>query len=75
MMVPVTRGARTSQVVRVCKKEGLAAKWASTPAAKKLAMRETRGNLTDLQRFQVMINRRKRSAAIGKKVKVISKKK
>merc|ERR1719223_267037 len=75
MVVPITRGARTSQVLRVCKKEGLAAKWAAMPAAKKLAQRAARSNLTDLERFQVMVNRRKKAAAVRKQVKVISKKK
>ena len=75
MTVPITRGARTAQLVKVCKKEGLAAKWAAMPAAKKLAQREARGNLTDLERFQVMVNRRKKAAAVRKQVKVISKKK
>ena len=75
MKIPIGRGARTGTLCKVVKKEGLAAKWAAMPIAKKLAQRSTRQNLTDLQRFQVMINRKKRSLAIRKKVKVISKKK
>ena len=75
MKVNIGRGARTGTLVKTVKKEGLAAKWAAMPIAKKLAQRSTRQNLTDLQRFQVMINRKKRSLAIRKKVKVISKKK
>ena len=75
MMVPIQRGARTGTLVKAAKKMDLAAKWAETPIAKKLAKRNTRANLSDLERFQVMINRKKRSLAIKKKVKVISKKK
>jgi large subunit ribosomal protein L14e len=75
LKINIQRGARTGTFLRVAKKEGLAAKWAQTPIAKKLAQKATRGNLTDLERFQVMINRKKRSLAIKKKVKVISKKK
>lgn len=73
MKVAVERGARTGTLLKAVKKGGLAAKWAATPIAKKLAKRETRANLTDLQRFQVMINRKKRSLAIRQKVKTISK--
>ena len=75
MTVPIQRGARTGTLVKAAKKSGLAEKWAATPIAKKLARRATRANLTDLERFQVMINRKKRSFAIRKKAKVISKKK
>ena len=75
MKMEVERGSRTSTLIKAAKKYDLAAKWAVTPIAKKLAQRATRANLTDLQRFQVMINRKKRSLAIRKKVKTISKKK
>ena len=62
-------------ILKATKKAGLAAQWAKTPFAVKLAKRETRANLNDLQRFQVMINRKRRSAAIRKASKAISKKK
>ena len=73
MMVPIQRGARTGTLLKAVKKMDLAAKWAETPIARKLAQRTTRANLNDLERFQVMINRKKRSLAIKKSVKVISK--
>ena len=75
MKIPIQRGARTGTLIKAAKAAGLADKWSKMPIAKKLAKRETRANLTDLQRFQVMIARKKRSLAIKKKVKVISKKK
>ena len=73
MKIPLNRGARTGTLVKAAKKAGLSAKWAETPIAKKLAMRSLRSNLTDLQRFQVMINRKQRSQAIKKRVKLIAK--
>lgn len=73
MMVPIARGARTGTLAKAVKKMDLAAKWAETPIAKKLAKRNTRANLTDLERFQVMINRKKRSLAVKHAVKAISK--
>jgi len=75
MRLPLQKGARTGTLVKAAKKANLAAKWAETPFAKKLAKRKLRANLTDLERFQVMINRKQRSLAIRKKAKVISKKK
>ena len=75
MKIPIARGARTSTFMKACKTADVAKQWAATPFAKKLAKRETRANLTDLQRFQVMINRKKRSAAMRKTVKTIAKKK
>lgn len=75
MKIPLKRGARTGTLMKALKANDIDKKWASTPFAKKLVKRETRAGLNDLQRFQVMINRKKRSAAIKKTVKAISKKK
>ena len=73
MKIPLQRGARTGTLIKAAKKAQLAEKWAATPIAKKLAKRATRANLTDLQRFQVMINRKQRSQCIRKRMKVIAK--
>ena len=75
MKIDIARGARSGTFMKASKKAGLSAQWAKTPFAVKLAKRETRANLSDLARFQVMINRKRRSAAIRKASKVISKKK
>ena len=73
MKIPLSRGARTGTLIKAAKKADLATKWADTPIAKKLAKRSLRAGLTDLQRFQVMINRKQRSQAIKKKLKLMSK--
>ena len=73
MKIPLSRGARTGTLIKAAKKADLATKWADTPIAKKLAKRSLRAGLTDLQRFQVMINRKQRSQAIKKKLKLIAK--
>jgi large subunit ribosomal protein L14e len=75
MKIDIQRGARTGTLIKAAKKADLSAKWAATPMAKKLAQRATRANLTDLERFQCMINRKKKALAIRQKVKTISKKK
>ena len=47
----IERGSRTGTLVKACKKADLNAKWAEMPIAKKLAQRNLRASLTDLQRF------------------------
>ena len=64
--LPVLRGARTSTLLKAAKKYDLAAKWAACPAAKKFAIREKRANLNDLERFAVMVNRKRRAFAVRK---------
>ena len=73
MKIDLARGARTGTLIKASKKAGLSEKWAATPIAKKLAKRSLRAGLTDLQRFQVMINRKQRSQAIKKKIKLMAK--
>lgn len=75
MKIEIQRGARSSTLAKAVKAAGLADKWAKTPFASKLAKKNVRAGLNDLQRFQAMVNKRQRSLAIRKKVKVISKKK
>jgi len=69
----IQRGARTGTFLKAAKKEGLQAQWDAMPFAKKLALKAKRANLTDIERFQVMVNRKAKSLAIRKKVKAISK--
>ena len=80
--VEIPRAARHGLVVKKAQEYGLAAKWEASPVAKKLAKQATRSNLSDLERFSVMVNRKRRSCeakqlaakVLGKK-KRISKKK
>ena len=73
LKVGVQRGARTGTLLKAAKKEGLQGQWDAMPFAKKLALKNKRASLTDLERFQVMVNRRAKSLAIRRKMKVISK--
>ena len=76
LVVPLQRGSRTGTLLKAIEEFKLNEKWAETPVAKKLAMRETRANLSDWERFKVMRNRKRRSYTVRKLVsKVISKKK
>lgn len=61
LKLDIPRGARTGTLVKAAKEFGLQAKWEAAPIAQKLARQQTRQNLTDHERFQVMINRKRRS--------------
>jgi large subunit ribosomal protein L14e len=61
MTLDMQRGARTGTVKKVIAKENLADKWAKSAVAQKLAKQNTRKNLSDLERFSAMINRKRRS--------------
>jgi large subunit ribosomal protein L14e len=62
--LPLLRGARTSTVVGAAKKFGLQQKWEASSQAQKIATHAKRANLSDLERFSVMVNRKRRSFAV-----------
>ena len=82
LKLDIPRGVRTGGLLKAIKEFGLQAKWEATPMAVKLAKQATRQNLTDFERFQVMITRKRRAvkarqiaaSALGKKSKVSKKK-
>jgi large subunit ribosomal protein L14e len=64
MRLPLLRGARTTTLAKAAKAFGLDEKWAVNPSNIKMTKFSTRRNLTDLQRFQVMVARKQRSYAL-----------
>ena len=74
LKVDIARGARTGTLAKVTKAADLAGQWKKTSIARKLARKETREGLSDLQRFQVMINRKRRSYEVRKLAKKAIKK-
>ena len=61
LTINIKRGARTSTILKASKEAGLAAKWKATPFAQKIAKQAVRKNLSDFERFSVMVNRKRRS--------------
>merc|ERR1719453_2945817 len=59
LRIPIFRGARTGTVIKACNTAKLEAQWQGTATFKKLAKASTRANLTDFERFQVMIARKR----------------
>jgi large subunit ribosomal protein L14e len=62
--LPLLRGARTSTVVKAAKTFALQKKWEASPSAQKIATHAKRANLSDFERFSVMVNRKRRSFAV-----------
>merc|ERR1719219_203749 len=62
----LARGAREKSLKTALEKEEIMKKWAETAWAKKLAAKEVRRNMTDFERFKLMIARRKRSTEVKK---------
>ena len=59
--IAVPRGARSKTMMKCWTEAGVEAKFASTGAAKKLARQEIRKNLTDFDRFKVMLAQKKKA--------------
>ncbi|CAR26079.1 hypothetical protein ZYGR_0E00580 [Zygosaccharomyces rouxii] len=59
VLTPLTfnlpRGARSATVAKKWNAAQVSQKWSTTSWAKKIAQRETRSNLSDFERFQVMV--------------------
>ncbi|PVH13596.1 uncharacterized protein CXQ87_001704 [Candidozyma duobushaemuli] len=64
--VVLPRGSRTATVNKKWAAADIDGKWAATSWAKKLAVRQRRANLSDFERFQVMVLRKQKRLAVSK---------
>jgi large subunit ribosomal protein L14e len=55
------RGARTPVVAKKMEAQGVVAKWNETNTAKRLNKTAVRQNLTDFERFKVMVAQKKKA--------------
>merc|ERR1712072_753180 len=62
--VDMLRGARTGTVVKAFKANKIQETFDNIPNAKKFKKAATRANLTDFERFTVMVNRKRRSSYV-----------
>ena len=69
LRLPILRGARTGTVKKAAEKYELNKKIEASSVGKKNAARAVRANLTDIDRFKVMINRKNRSYVARKLAK------
>jgi len=68
LRIRVGRNASQPKLVAAWKKADVLAKWEATAWAKKRAMRVKRANLSDFDRFKVMVAKKQRSKAIQEKL-------
>jgi len=73
LMVPIQLGARPGTLAKAYAKAGIDEAWAASSWGKKLSTRSKRANLSDYDRFKVMVARKTKSRAIGKEVKRLKK--
>jgi large subunit ribosomal protein L14e len=65
LLISLPRMVGTSALKRAIEKQGLDEKWAATAWSKKIEQRKTRSNLTDFDRFKLMVARKERRAGIN----------
>ncbi|CAM9788889.1 unnamed protein product, partial [Ectocarpus sp. 12 AP-2014] len=66
--LPIQRNARIGTIKAAAKEADLYAKWEASSWAKKKAKKVKRAQMTDFDRFKVMVARKQKSAIIAKKV-------
>mmetsp|Transcript_80351 Transcript_80351/g.157650 ORF Transcript_80351/g.157650 Transcript_80351/m.157650 type:complete len:132 (+) Transcript_80351:103-498(+) len=65
----IFRGAREKQLKAALEKDEILKKWSETAWAKKLAAKKTRANMTDFERFKLMVARKNRAKEVKKTIK------
>eukprot|EP00931_Biecheleriopsis_adriatica_P055608 TRINITY_DN3291_c0_g2_i1.p2 TRINITY_DN3291_c0_g2~~TRINITY_DN3291_c0_g2_i1.p2 ORF type:complete len:153 (+),score=40.54 TRINITY_DN3291_c0_g2_i1:64-459(+) len=63
------RGAREKTLKKALEKDDILKKWKESSWAKKLDAKEARKNLSDFERFQLMVAKKKRATAVKKALK------
>merc|ERR1719203_416333 len=70
----IPRGAREKTLKLALEKDGSMGKWEATAWAKKLKARETRANMSDFDRFTLMVAKKKRAQVVKTALKKPKKK-
>lgn len=71
-VVPIARNAKTSTVAKAFETEKIAERWSQTTNGKSIAAKLRRANLTDFERFQVLVSKKQKSLAVKQEVKKLS---
>merc|ERR1719359_755816 len=69
LKVTIPRGAREKTLKLAMEKDGVMAKWEATAWAKKLRAKKVRSEMSDFDRFKLMVARKKRSMAVKASLK------
>jgi len=67
--VNVRRGIREKALKKSLEASGIMKKWSESSWAKKLQAKKARAELTDFERFKLMVAKKKRSALVKKSLK------
>mmetsp|Transcript_6454 Transcript_6454/g.8840 ORF Transcript_6454/g.8840 Transcript_6454/m.8840 type:complete len:133 (-) Transcript_6454:63-461(-) len=65
----IRRGARQKTLRKALEKEEILKKWKETKWCKKLTAHEAKRNMTDFERFKLMVAKKKKSKAVKKALK------
>jgi large subunit ribosomal protein L14e len=68
LTVKIQRNARQSTLIKAWTEDDTMAKWEATSWAKKLASKKKRANLSDFDRFKVMVAKKQKAEIIAKKM-------
>ena len=72
-VIPVKRNQKSSNVAKVFDAQGVLAKWQESITGKKIAARLRRAELTDLDRFKLMVAQKKKSTVLRQQLKKVKK--
>mmetsp|Transcript_1944 Transcript_1944/g.3862 ORF Transcript_1944/g.3862 Transcript_1944/m.3862 type:complete len:134 (-) Transcript_1944:773-1174(-) len=72
LTVKISRNARSKTLKKAWAEAEIESKWEKTSWAKKLASKKKRANLSDFDRFKVMVAKKQKSAIIAKKMKQLA---
>lgn len=66
IVLSIPRGVGSVALLKKVKDQDLEGKWSKTSWAKKIAKRSTRENLSDFDRFKLMLARKKKATIVNK---------
>lgn len=72
LKVKIQRNARQKTLTKAWKEADTQAKWDGSSWAKKLSARKKRANLSDFDRFKVMVAKKQKAAIIAKKMEELA---
>ena len=72
LTVKISRNARSKTLKKAWAEAEIESKWEKTSWAKKLASKKKRADLSDFDRFKVMVAKKQKSAIIAKKMKELA---
>merc|ERR1719500_274565 len=65
----LSRGAREKALKAALERDAVMKKWSETSWAKKIKAKEVRANMSDFDRFKLMVAKKKRTAEVKKGMK------